>query len=111
MLFQQTLIEVSHQLRGGPVIDIPECRNDPGRACIHEPAGEADEPLTFDLASKRCLAGAQDDEIRPQRQAENLVQPDQPVTRPAVLVNRREYESRQLRMYAVEETVRREMKI
>ena len=55
---------MSHQLRRRLIVHLPEAGDDALGAGIHKRASQSDQPLSFDLLAERCLAGAEDHEIR-----------------------------------------------
>src|SRR5262249_55770611 len=85
--------------------DVPQARDDPWSAGIHEPSDDRDNAFTFDLFAERSPAGAQHDEIGPEFQVVYVMGRKKSILRMALLVDERQHYARQLRVLAVDQGV------
>src|SRR5262245_47726972 len=98
-----------HQFSGRQIIYLPEARHDALGSCVHEPASQSDEALAFDLPAQSGLAGAQDHEVCGQPQVEDIAHPQESVLRFSIFVHERKHQTREFRMFAVDQAVSGEM--
>src|SRR5215472_1568768 len=105
-LTQHRFIESAHQICGSPIVDLPQACYNPGSTRIHEAASETYEALALYLFAQRCLAGAQDNEIRLQLEIIYVVKPQEPILRVSLLVDKRQDDARQLGVFIVYQAMR-----
>jgi hypothetical protein len=96
-------VEGSHETGGGAVVHLPEAHHEARRAGVEEGLRQADQTLAADLLAEAGLAAGEDDQIGGQVEVQDLVRIEQAVLRPAVLVDQREDQARELGMVGVGE--------
>ena len=106
LLAQHAAVEPPHQLGRGTVVNLPQTGNHALGSRIHEAARQTNQTLATDFLAETGLTRAEYDQISGQFQVVNLMQPEETVLRFALTVHQREHDTRQLRMSAVQQTMR-----
>ena len=105
----ETTIERCHELGGGRVVHRPQAGQYTRRPRVHERPGHADQPFATDLLAEGRAAAAQHDEVGGEIQVHDVAGGQEAVLRPALAVEQRQHEPREIGMAAVEEAVRGEV--
>jgi hypothetical protein len=108
-VLQHRPVETLHQLRRRLVVDLPQAGHHARGARVHEAAGQAYEAFAPEVLPQTRLAPAQDHEVCRELEVVDVVQPQEAVRSPAVVVEQREHHTGQLRPARVEHGMRREV--
>ena len=106
---KQRGVEVSHELTGRFVVDLPKTGEHTRGSGVHEAPSQAHEPFAAHLRAQAGAARAQHHEIGGQVQTADVVQSQESIFRPTALVVEREDDAGQLRVHIVQDAVRGEM--
>ena len=106
---QHSLVKVLHDQGCCAVVDLPQRRHHARRAGVEKPARQPDETFALDLSAAGGLARAQHDQVCPEPQIVDVVEPKKAVLRSPGPVDQRQHHARQFRSLVIEQAVSGEM--
>src|SRR5207247_150510 len=100
---KHSLVESLHQFRRRFILHVPQACHHSRCSRVHESASQSHQPFAFHFLSQCCLTRAQNHHVSSELQIVNVMQSQEPILRPALLVHQREHHAGQFGVLAVDE--------